>query len=71
MSVPEYFFAETPFVLMSFNLALSPGDIAFEVTFSLISSEVFAIPRSQTSGLPLFGQVARMGGYEKLIYLYV
>ena len=71
MSVPEYFVAETPFVLMSFNLALSPGDIAFEVTFSLISSEVSTIPRSQTGGLPLFGQVAWMRGYEKLIHLTV
>ena len=71
MSAPEYFIAETPFVFMSFDLKLSPDDIAFEVTFSWISSEVFTIPRSQTGGLPLFGQVAWMRGYEKPIHLTV
>ena len=34
-------------------LTKSPDDIVFEVTCSLISSEIFAIPKSQTSGSPL------------------
>ena len=35
------------------NLITSPGDTVFEIVVSLISSTIFAIPKSQISGSPL------------------